>query len=39
MRKLDATCPTKGRVGLASWVGENRELAQDSGLVTITYGP
>lgn len=35
MRKVAATCLRKGRVGLASRVGENRELPQDSGLVTI----
>lgn len=38
MGKVDATCPKKGRVGLASGGGENRELPQDSGLVTITHG-
>lgn len=36
MRKVAATHPKKGRVGLASRVGENRERPQDSGLVTIT---
>ena len=33
-----ATTARASRVGLASGVGENRELPQDSGLVTITQG-